>query len=38
MIHLIQTQKKEIVEGEIMELTEEYQNDKLEFTKNAEAN
>lgn len=36
MMHLIQTQKK-IAEGEIMELTEEYQNDKLEFTKNAKA-
>ena len=31
---LIQTQKKDLVENEMKELTEEYQNDKLEFIKN----
>lgn len=31
---LLQTQKKEIVEDEMKELTAEYQNDKLEFIKN----
>lgn len=31
---ILQTQKKEIVEREMKELTAEYQNDKLEFIKN----
>ena len=31
---MLQTQKKEIVEAEMKELTAEYQNDKLEFIKN----
>lgn len=31
---MLQTQKKELVENEMKELTAEYQNDKLEFIKN----
>ncbi len=31
---MLQTQKREIVENEMKELTAEYQNDKLEFIKN----
>ncbi len=31
---MLQTQKKDLVENEMNELTKEYQNDKLEFIKN----
>ena len=30
---MLQTQKKDLVENEMNELTKEYQNDKLEFIK-----
>ena len=32
--HMLHTQKKELVENEMKELTSKYQNDKLEFIKN----
>lgn len=32
--HMLQTQKQDLVESEMKEMTSEYQNDKLEFIKN----